>query len=62
MKKENYELSMSIGSNLFTEINNAKPELVLSGCGTCQIQINQGTGLEVVLPITLINQSLQGDI
>ncbi|MEW6507152.1 MAG: anaerobic glycerol-3-phosphate dehydrogenase subunit C [Bacteroidota bacterium] len=62
MKKENYELSMSIGSNLFTEINNAKPELVLSGCGTCQIQINQGTGLEVVHPITLINQSLQGDI
>ncbi|MCK5102981.1 MAG: hypothetical protein KAR17_09200, partial [Cyclobacteriaceae bacterium] len=57
MKKENFDLSMKIGSKLFTEIETAKPEMVLSGCGTCQIQINQGTGLQVIHPITLINQS-----
>jgi len=57
MKKENFDLSMKIGSKLFTEIETAKPEMVLSGCGTCQIQINQGTGLEVIHPITLLNKS-----
>lgn len=57
MKKENFDLSMKIGSKLFDEISNAKPDFVLSGCGTCQIQINQGTGLEAIHPITLLNKS-----
>jgi glycerol-3-phosphate dehydrogenase subunit C len=60
MKKENFDLSMEIGSKLFSEISNVSPEYVLSGCGTCQIQINQGTGLKVNHPITLLNQSFQG--
>ncbi len=59
MKKENFDLSMEIGSKLFNEIKNAEPDFVLSGCGTCQIQINQGTGLEVIHPISLLNQSFQ---
>lgn len=59
MKKENFDLSMKIGSRLFEEINRANPDLVSSGCGTCQIQINQGTGLEVIHPIKLLNQSFQ---
>jgi len=59
MKKENFDLSMKIGSKLFSEIETAKPEIVLSGCGTCQIQINQGTGLQVIHPVTLLNQSFQ---
>ncbi|OGU55577.1 MAG: hypothetical protein A2V66_08485, partial [Ignavibacteria bacterium RBG_13_36_8] len=57
MKKENYDLSMNIGSRLFTEIEKVKPDFILSGCGTCQIQIKQGTGLEVIHPATLLNQS-----
>ena len=57
MKKENYDLSMEIGSKLFNEINKAKPDYVLSGCGTCQIQINQGTGLPVIHPVKIINES-----
>jgi len=59
MKKENFNLSMEIGSKLFDEIANVSPEYVLSGCGTCQIQINQGTGFQVIHPITLLNQSFQ---
>ncbi|MBU1100370.1 MAG: anaerobic glycerol-3-phosphate dehydrogenase subunit C [Bacteroidetes bacterium] len=57
MKKENFALSMEIGSKLFEEIENAAPDEVLSGCGTCQIQINQGTGLNVIHPISIINES-----
>ena len=61
MKKENFDLSMEIGSRLFSEIERVRPDVVLSGCGTCQIQIHQGTGVEVIHPITLLNQSLQGN-
>ncbi|MFC2139715.1 anaerobic glycerol-3-phosphate dehydrogenase subunit C, partial [Bacteroidota bacterium] len=59
MKKENFDLSMEIGSNLFDEILNASPDVVLSGCVTCQVQINQGTGLEVIHPVALFNESFQ---
>ncbi|MFH0989421.1 MAG: anaerobic glycerol-3-phosphate dehydrogenase subunit C [bacterium] len=59
MKKENFDLSMEIGSALFAEIKTASPDYVLSGCGTCQIQIRQGTGLDVIHPIILLNESFQ---
>lgn len=57
MKKENYDLSMKIGSKLFDEIKNVDAQYAVSGCGTCQIQIKQGTGLEVLHPMSLINKS-----
>jgi len=57
MKKENFDLSMRIGSKLFGEIERVRPDFVLSGCGTCQIQIRQGTGLEVLHPIEILNKS-----
>jgi glycerol-3-phosphate dehydrogenase subunit C len=59
MKKQNFDLSMKIGTNLFSELKRVNPDLVVSGCGTCQIQIKQGIGLEVIHPITLINRSFK---
>ena len=59
MKEENFDLSMEIGSRLFSEIQKVHPDFVLSGCGTCQVQIRQGTGLNVIHPVTLLNQSFQ---
>ena len=59
MKEENFDLSMQMGVPLFSELERVRPDLVLSGCGTCQIQINQGTRLEVIHPITLLNMSFQ---
>jgi FAD/FMN-containing dehydrogenase/Fe-S oxidoreductase len=59
MKVENFDLSMKVGSKLFAEIENVHPEVVLSGCGTCQIQIHQGTGIQVLHPMALINQAFQ---
>jgi glycerol-3-phosphate dehydrogenase subunit C len=58
MKKENFDLSMRIGSKLFEEIGRVKPDIVLSGCGTCQVQIRQGTGLDVLHPIEVLNKAL----
>ncbi len=60
MKKENFDMSMKIGSKLFAEIKRVKPDFVLSGCGTCQIQIKQGTNVVTIHPVTLLNQSFEG--
>ena len=57
MKAEKFDLSMRIGEPLFSELQRVRPDFVLSGCGTCQIQIKQGTGYEVVHPITLVNKT-----
>jgi len=59
MKEENFDLSMQMGIPLFSELERVRPDFVLSGCGTCQIQINQGTGLEVIHPMTLLNESFR---
>jgi glycerol-3-phosphate dehydrogenase subunit C len=61
MKEENFDLSMTMGNPLFSELERVRPDFVLSGCGTCQIQINQGTGLKVIHPMTLLNESFRGD-
>ena len=61
MKKENYELSMGIGKPLFVQINEAEPDLLVSGCGTCQIQLLKGTGIKTVHPIDLIHKSYIGN-
>jgi Fe-S oxidoreductase len=52
---------MQMGVPLFSELERVRPDLVLSGCGTCQIQINQGTRLEVVHPMTLLNDSFASE-
>jgi glycerol-3-phosphate dehydrogenase subunit C len=57
IKKENYELSMKIGDPLFLQIEKANPDQLVSGCGTCQIQLTQGTDIETIHPIVLLHRS-----
>lgn len=57
-KKEKYELSMKNGSSLFDDIRSYTPSMVITDCGTCAIQINQATGIEVIHPIVLLKNSL----
>jgi FAD/FMN-containing dehydrogenase/Fe-S oxidoreductase len=61
MKEENFDLSMNMGVSLFSELERVRPDFVLSGCGTCQIQINQGTGMDVIHPMTLLNESFRAE-
>jgi Fe-S oxidoreductase len=57
MKKKNYELSMKIGDPLFAQIEEAHPDHLVSGCGTCQIQLTKGTDIETIHPIVLLYRS-----
>jgi len=54
MKKKNSDFSMQIGENLFREIRLIKPDLVVTPCGTCRIQIEYATGIDTVHPISLL--------
>jgi glycerol-3-phosphate dehydrogenase subunit C len=57
MKKQNYDLSMEIGKHLFEEIQKSGVEQVVTSCGSCAMQIAQGTGLKVVHPLTLLAEA-----
>ena len=57
MRAENYDRAQEIGSPLFGEIRDAKPEAVLTGCGTCNIQIANGLKRPVVHPMDLMRRA-----
>ncbi|MBI5966743.1 MAG: anaerobic glycerol-3-phosphate dehydrogenase subunit C, partial [Deltaproteobacteria bacterium] len=57
LKKENYALSMEIGEHLFKEIRESGVDRVVTSCGSCALQISQGTGLKVVHPLTLLAEA-----
>ncbi len=60
MKEKNFDLSMRIGKPLFESIEATGVGVVATGCGTCKIQIEQGSGLPVVHPIRIVRDSLLG--
>lgn len=57
-KKEKYALSMAIGRRLFTAIKNSECSVVVTDCGMCKVQIQHGTGIEVVHPAQLIEANI----
>ncbi len=63
-KHSNYSVSMRIGQPLFEGIAELAPDLVVTDCPGCQLQIRQGTGLTVIHPIQIVRQSygLQGQL
>jgi glycerol-3-phosphate dehydrogenase subunit C len=54
MKRETYELSMQTGAPLFERIAAVAPDLVVTECSTCRMQIAEATGLETVHPVSLL--------
>lgn len=57
-KKERYEISQEIGRDLVEEIDRLKPDLVLSDCEGCRVQIRHLTGLKVLHPIQVLRDAL----
>ena len=53
-KNEKYQISMDIGRELFERIEKYKPDAVVSECGTCQMQIEHGTGLRAIHPAEVL--------
>ena len=58
-KKENYGFSQKIGSKLFKDIEEAKPDIVVTDCETCKWQIEMSTGVPVLNPIEILADALE---
>jgi glycerol-3-phosphate dehydrogenase subunit C len=53
-KKEKYDISMDIGRDLFRGILAYKPDLAVTECGSCQMQIEHGTHLQTLHPAEIL--------
>jgi glycerol-3-phosphate dehydrogenase subunit C len=57
-KKEKYDISQEIGKDLAEAIDLLKPEIVLTDCEGCRMQIRHLTGLKVLHPIQILRDAL----
>jgi glycerol-3-phosphate dehydrogenase subunit C len=57
-KKEKYEISQDIGKDLAEAIDQLNPEIVLTDCEGCRLQIRHLTGLKVLHPIQILRDAL----
>lgn len=57
-KKEKYEISQEIGEDLKEAIDRLEPEIVLTDCEGCRMQIRHLTGLKVLHPIQVLRDAL----
>jgi len=61
-KKEKYEISQEIGRDLAEAIERLKPEIILSDCEGCRMQIRHLTGLKVLHPVEILRDALVDEI
>ncbi len=57
-KKEKYDISQEIGKDLADAVARLNPEMVLTDCEGCRLQIRHLTGLKVLHPIQIVRDAL----
>jgi len=58
-KSEKYRISLDIGRELFERVEEYDPDAVVSECGSCQMQIEHGTGLKALHPAEVLYAACQ---
>jgi glycerol-3-phosphate dehydrogenase subunit C len=58
-KSEKFEVGIDVGTRLFELLDGSRPDVALSECGICQIQMHHRTGLTVMHPISILCQALR---
>ena len=61
-KRENYEVSQTIGAPLFAQIKALAPDCVSTDCEPCKWQIEMSTGVPVENPISIIADALDVEL
>ena len=61
MKKENFQDSMRIGSKAFDKIKDNEHDIVATDCPLAAIQLEQGTGEEVIHTIQVLARAYRED-
>ena len=57
-KKEKFSIAEEIGRDLAREIARMKPDIIITDCEGCRMQIHRLTGLEVVHPLQFLRDAL----
>jgi len=57
MKKVNYDLAIEIAGKVWEEVKTAQPDKGVTECGGCKLQIEAGTGINVVHPQMLLREA-----
>jgi glycerol-3-phosphate dehydrogenase subunit C len=53
-----YPVSMTVGSDLFAEIRASAPQIVVTECATCRMQIEQATAVKTMHPADVLPNAL----
>ncbi|PKU23884.1 anaerobic glycerol-3-phosphate dehydrogenase subunit C [Telmatospirillum siberiense] len=53
-KEEKYPVSMAVGQRLFEGIRDADPQMVVTECATCRMQIEHGSRVKAIHPAELL--------
>ena len=56
-QKKNFELSMTAGEPMLEPLRNSDADFGLTECGTCNMQMAQGSGKKVLHPVKVLAQS-----
>jgi glycerol-3-phosphate dehydrogenase subunit C len=60
-KKEKYPVSMEVGTELFNAVARTAPQVVVTECATCQMQIEHGTGVKAMHPVEILLNAYKED-
>ena len=59
-KKEKFTIAEEIGKDLTEAVDRMKPDIILTDCEGCRMQIRHLTGLKVLHPLQLLRDALNG--
>ena len=57
LKKEKYEISMTVGERLFRELRESNGDLAACDSETCRWQIEHGAGIHAVHPVEVLHRA-----
>jgi glycerol-3-phosphate dehydrogenase subunit C len=60
-KAQHYEQAMEMGRPLFENLRATEAPVGLTTCGTCKLQMEHGTRMEVLHPLKLLARAYAGD-
>jgi glycerol-3-phosphate dehydrogenase subunit C len=58
-KKENYTIAEEIGGDLAKAVSRIKPDIVITDCEGCRMQLRHLTGLKVIHPVQFLRDALK---
>ena len=58
-KKEKFAIAEEIGKDLAEAVARMKPDIILTDCEGCRMQIRHLTGLKVLHPVQLLRDALE---